>query len=166
MQDAEVLRPSSEEFVLRIPPGDEATLARARRLGPVERLPAQRGLALLRVPQQATPEASWTAALRALGADVELLPVLYDRDGAQHFPTGEVTVRFAEAPSDAELARFCEVQRLRLLRRNTFVAAQAVCAPASPSTDFLPKLVARVAAQPGVHRAWANTLSAYRRTGK
>jgi hypothetical protein len=31
---------------------------------------------------------------------------------------------------------------------------------------FLPDLVARIAEAPGVLRAWANTLSAYRRTAK
>jgi hypothetical protein len=118
------------------------------------------------VPQQATPATSWAAAARALGGAVELFPVLYDRDGAPHYPTGEVTVRFDEAPSDADLARFCDAQRIRLLRRNTFVAQQVVCAPLSAAADFLPELVARIAAQPGVHRAWANTLSAYRRTAK
>ena len=165
MASEETLRPSSEEFVLRVARADEATLARARRLGPVERIAQARDLCLLRVAQEATPAASWAAAAKALGGDVELFPVLYDRDGMSHYPTGEVTVRFAEAPSDADLARFCDRQRLRLLRRNAFVTQQVVCAPAA-GADFLPDLVARIAAQPGVQRAWANTLSAYRRAGK
>jgi hypothetical protein len=166
MSSGETLRPSSEEFVLLIPPGDEATLTRARRLGPVERMPAQRGYCLLRVPQQATPAASWAAATQTLGGNVALFPVLYDRDGASHYPTGEVTVRFDAAPDDASLARFCEAHRLKLLRRNAFVAQQVVCTPASAAAVFLPDLVARIAEAPGVVRAWANTLSAYRRTGK
>jgi hypothetical protein len=92
--------------------------------------------------------------------------VLYDRDGAPHYPTGEVTVRFAAAQSDAELATFCATHRLRLVRRNAFVAQQFVCEALVAATEFLPDLVARLAAQPGVQRAWANTLSSYRRTGK
>jgi hypothetical protein len=166
MSNEETLRPSSEEFVLRVARADEATLARARRLGPVERLAEARDLCLLRVAQAATPAASWAAAAKALGGAVDLFPVLYDQDGMSHYPTGEVTVRFVDAPSDAELARFCDAQRVRLLRRNTFVTQQVVCTPASASADFLPDLVARIASQPGVHRAWANTFSAYRRTGK
>jgi hypothetical protein len=166
MASEETLRPSAEEFVLRVAASDEATLTRARRLGPVERLGPARDLCLLRVPQRATPQATWAAVAKAIGGDVELFPVLYDRDGASHYPTGELTVRFETAPDDASLARFCEAQRLRLLRRNAFVAQQVVCAPASASSGFLPDLVARVAAQPGVRRAWANTLSQYRRTGK
>jgi hypothetical protein len=162
MSTEETLRPSSEEFVLR---ADAATLTRARRLGPVERLEssARDNFCLLRVPQQATPEKSWAAVAKAMGGNVDLFPVLYDRDGTSHYPTGEVTVRFDAAPDDAALARFLDAHRLRLLRRNAFVAQQVVCASAAAASQFLPDLVARLAAQPGVLRAWANTLSNYRR---
>lgn len=166
MANDETLRPSSEEFVVRMSPADQATVARVRRLGPVERLAGSPGLCLVRLPQRETAAQSWAAAAKAIGGNVEVFPVLYDRDGAAHYPTGEVTVRFTDAPSDSDLARFCDSNRLRLLRRNAFVAAQVVCAPASATSDFLPDLVAHVASQPGVHRAWANTLSAYRRAKK
>ena len=166
MASEETLRPSSEEFVLRATPAEKATLARAKRLGPVERLGSARDLCLLIVPQQATPEASWAAVSKAMGEDVALFPVLYDRDGAPHYPNGEVTVRFDAAQSDSDIARFCATHRLRLVRRNAFMAQQFVCEALVADAEFLPDLVARLAAQPGVHRAWANTLSNYRRTGK
>jgi len=166
MASEETLRPSSEEFVLRATPAEKATLARAKRLGPVERLESARDLCLLIVPQQATPEASWAAVSKAMGENVAVFPVLYDRDGAPHYPNGEVTVRFDAAQSDSDIARFCATHRLRLVRRNAFVAQQFVCEALVAGAEFLPDLVARLAAQPGVHRAWANTLSNYRRTGK
>ncbi len=166
MASEETLRPSSEEFVLRAAPGEKATLARAKRLGPVERLGSARDLCLLIVPQQATPEASWAAVSEAMGGDVALFPVLYDRDGAPHYPNGEVTVRFAAAQSDADITKFCAAHRLRLVRRNAFVAQQFVCEALAAAAEFLPDLVTRLAAQPGVQRAWANTLSNYRRAGK
>jgi hypothetical protein len=101
--------------------------------------------------------------MRSLGDDAEVLPVLRDRDGVAHYPTGEVTVRFDAAPSDTVLDAFARAQRLRLKRRNEFEARQAVFEPADAPPDWLPDIVARLARAPGVARAWANTASRYTR---
>ena len=50
-------------------------------------------------------ETSGTWVLRARDARTDLLPLLRDRDGVAHYPTGEVTVRFAQSPADDALAR-------------------------------------------------------------
>jgi hypothetical protein len=159
----EALDPARDEFVLRLPSPAEEAVERARRLGAVERFESTPGLCLLRVAPRGTPREAWRAAARELGGEAALFPVLYDPGGAPHYPTGEVTVRFDAAPSDADLRRFCAAQGLRLLRRNEYAEEQAVCEPVAPAREFLPDLVARLAAEPGVRRAWANTLSRYRR---
>lgn len=100
-----------------------------------------------------------TWVLRSTAARASMLPVLRDRDGVAHYPTGEVTVRFAEAPSDERLRAFAQSQRVSLARRNALERRQATFAPAAP--EWLPDLVDRLAAAPGVARAWAVTLSRY-----
>jgi hypothetical protein len=160
----ESLDPARDEFVLRLPSPAEEAVARARRLGAVERFESAPQLYLLRVAPGATSREAWRAAAQELGDDAALFPVLYDPGGAPHYPTGEVTVRFdAAAPPDADLHRFCAAHGLRLLRRNEYAEEQVVCEPVAPAREFLPDLVARLATEPGVRRAWANTLSRYRR---
>jgi hypothetical protein len=160
---SEALDPAPDEFVLRCPHASEERLGRMRLLGSIERIGSDGPLFLLRIKGKANSKEAWQAALRALGDDTVLFPVLFDRDRAPHYPTGEVTVRFDAAPTDADLGRFCDAQRLRLLRRNEFVPQQIVGVPLAAASEFLPDLVARLAAQPGVHSAWANTQSQYRR---
>ena len=165
MNRDETLGAAPDEFVLRIGAAPDEALARARRLGAVEALESAPQLRLLRVRGAVGAKEAWQSAARELGAATPLFPVLYDRDKVAHYPTGEVTVRFEATPTDAQLRRFCDRQRLRLLRRNEFVAQQVVCEATAPASEFLPDLVARLAAQPSVRAAWANTLSRYRRAG-
>ncbi len=158
----ETFDPSPDEFVIRSAASD-SLIARARVLGSLEQLDAAEPLCVLRVEGKASSKDAWQAALRALGQDTPVFPVLYDRNRSPHYPTGEVTVRFEVAPTDADLRSFCAEQRLRLLRRNEFAAQQVVCEPVAAASEFLPDLVARLSTQPGVRSAWANTLSRYRR---
>lgn len=162
--EEEPLEPAPGEFVLRVGAAADDVLGRARSLGAVERLPGAPRLCLLRVKGKASAKEAWQSTVQLLDEGTPLFPVLYDRSGAPHYPSGEVTVRFEQVPSAAELRRFCNEHGLELLRRNEFVAQQVVCEPIA--REFLPDLVARLAAQPGVRRAWANTLSRYRRAGE
>ncbi len=165
MDRDETLHPSPDEFVVRLGASAEAAIAVAQRMGKVERLESEPPLCLLRTGSAATARSGWESAKRALGPDHPLFPVLYDRDNVAHYPTGEVTVRFEAVPTEPDLRRFCEGQRLRLLRRNEYAPQQVVCEATEPSGEFLPELVARLSSQPGVRSAWANTVSRYRRAG-
>src|SRR3990172_6465341 len=133
----ETLEPALDEFVLCVGASAHEALDRARKLGVVERFDAEPQLCLLRVKGKATAKEMWQSTVRVLGEDTPLFPVLYDRDGSPHYPTGEVTVRFEAAPSDADLRRFCGAQGLQLLRRNEFVAQQVVCEPVAAAHEFL-----------------------------
>lgn len=163
--DAETLEPARDEFVLRALASREEVFALARRLGSVERIASAPELCLLRLTPEKTSRETWQAATRAL-ADAALLPVLYDQDGMPHYPTGEVTIRFELAPSDSELRSFCDTHGLRLLRRNEYAEQQIVCEPLEAVHQFLPDLVAHLGSQPRVRRAWANTLSRFRRAAE
>ena len=136
MDSMETLEPSPDEYVVRRP---------ARRSGT--------GAWTL------VDAASDTWVVRTTGERASLLPVLRDRDGVAHYPTGEVPVRFAEPPTDEALRVFAKSQRVTLARRNALERRQATFAPAAP--EWLPDLVDRLAAAPGVARAWAVTLSRY-----
>jgi hypothetical protein len=135
----ETLAPSPNEFVVRRP------AARPAAAGDWTLVDAATG----------------TWVLRAHDARTDLLPLLRDRDGVAHYPTGEVTVRFVQTPNDDALATFAKAQRVTLARRNALEPRQAVFA--AVAREWLPDLVARLAAAPGVTRAWPVTVSRYER---
>jgi hypothetical protein len=91
-------------------------------------------------------------------------PVLVDDDGHERYPTGELTVRFDEPPTDKELEIFARSRNLRTARRNAYQPAQVVLVPAEPRAVFLPELCDELERIPGVTRAWLNSLSHYTRT--
>jgi hypothetical protein len=135
----ETLTPSPGEYVVRRPAARSA---------------ADGAWTLVDAPSQ-------TWVLRTRGARPTMLPVLRDRDGVPHYPTGEVTVRFAEALDDAALQAFATAQRVTLERRNALEPRQATFAATEP--EWLPDLVDRLAAAPGATRAWPVTVSRYER---
>lgn len=93
-------------------------------------------------------------------------PVLESPDGQESYPTGDVVVRFAEAPSDDELARWGEREHLSLVGRNRYVPEQASYRPERPASVFLPGLCARVESRPEVAAAWPGTRARYTRVGE
>jgi hypothetical protein len=107
--------------------------------------------------------AAWRLVLDSDSALAWAAPVLVDEQGEELFPTGEVSVRFRETPSEAALAAFARRHGLVLRRRNEFVPSQAVFVPANPRQTYLPAVRERVVAAPDVTEAWANTVSRYRR---
>jgi hypothetical protein len=91
-------------------------------------------------------------------------PVLVDDDGHERYPTGELTVRFDEPPTDNQLQTFARSRHLRATRRNAYQPAQVVLVPEKPRAVFLPELCDELERIPGVTRAWLNSLSHYTRT--
>jgi hypothetical protein len=84
-------------------------------------------------------------------------------DGGEAYPTGEVSIRFAEPIGGEDLDSFISKHGLELLRRNEFVPEQVVTAPTSPKQTWLPDVVDRLNAEGVVAKAWPNTLARYRR---
>jgi len=162
---AEALEPAADQFVLRLARPSEPLPEAIAKLGHVEAIGPGQPLYLVRVEPHGAIRQSWRTLVHGLGGDAFAYPVLLDRDGAPHYPTGEVTVRFARTPTPAELDAFAKGHRLRLLRANDFAPQQFVLEPLDRAHDFLPDLVARLCAAPGIRSAWANTLSRYRRGG-
>jgi hypothetical protein len=107
--------------------------------------------------------ATWEHIVGASGPLEWAAPVLVDDDGADLYPTGELTVRFAAEPTAEQLEQFASEHALRVVRRNEFIASQAVFAPTEPLRTYLPAKVQEVDALPEVSAAWANTSSGYRR---
>jgi hypothetical protein len=77
--------------------------------------------------------------------------------------TGEISVRFFRAPSDAELNGFAAQHGLRLLRRNDLVPQQAVFRPVEPPPGDLRDVVSRIEGDAAARAVWANTLSSPQR---
>lgn len=121
-------------------------------------------LVVVTTPQRRANKESWRKLLDE-NQDVDWAqPVLVDDDGHERYPTGELTVRFDEPPTDEQLQTFAESRSLRTARRNAYQPAQVVLVPAEPRGTFLPELCAELERTPGVTRAWLNSLSHYTRT--
>jgi hypothetical protein len=159
---AEGLTPASDRFVI---PPPEANIAKAvANLGSLEQLHGAEPLILLTLKASRSARDAWRVVASALGNERAAYPVLLDGGGAPHYPTGEITVRFVQTPSADEVSAFAGRLGLKLARANELAPKQFVFVPLAPAAEFLPDTVERLAAQSGVRSAWANTLSAYRRS--
>jgi hypothetical protein len=120
-------------------------------------------LVVVTAPNGRTDKESWQRLLGERDDADWIQPVLVDDDGNERFPTGELTLRFEEPPTDDELQAFARSRHLRPQRRNTYQPAQVVLVPDRPRDVYLPELCAELERAPGVARAWPNTLSHYSR---
>jgi hypothetical protein len=161
---------SPRQFVLR-PLAEQASQRevsdRLRDLGEVRPIPT-RALAdspglLLFVPNEAAGDDSqvWSALKERLAGRFSVAPVIEDGSGGR-FPSGEVIVRFAEAPSNEALQDFADQHSLRVQDRNRFVREQVKFTPAAAA--YLPDLVTELQKTPEVKQAWCDLASQYRRS--
>ncbi len=156
--------PSAGTFVVK---ADSDVLADVRKslagLGTLEELEGS-DLLLLRVGDAyPDPKSAWQRILDRAGSAQWVAPLLLDDRSHPHFPTGDVTVRFIRAPSEAELGQFAQAHGLHLRGRNEFISEQASFTLAHPRRTYLPDLLQFLGQEEGVAAAWANTLSHYRR---
>jgi hypothetical protein len=123
-----------------------------------------RGLLLVTLGQGAVDvTGGWQALNDRLGPSYWTAPVIETSTGDPQIPTGEVSVRFEDDPSQAQLSRFASEHGLEVQRRSEFVPEQVVFKPQDPAATFLPDLVDTLGTRSDVLNAWANTLSRYRR---
>ncbi len=91
-------------------------------------------------------------------------PVETDEAGETvSMPTGEVTVRFHEAPSDEAVEALARRHGAQVARRNELQPRQVVVTPTDHRVTYLPELCQRLQAEATVEQAWPNTRSRYRR---
>jgi len=156
--------PSAHLFVLDIHHDRESAVRRLAPLGSVRPLTGDERLLLLSIPAApGDPETRWERAQELLGDLGTVQPVLLDELGETHFPTGEVSVRFHEAPPDDRLRELAAEHGLRLRNRNEFVPQQAVFRPANPSACYLPRLLQELAEEKDTKAVWANTVTRFHR---
>ena len=103
---------------------------------------------------------NWQEVATATGARW-VAPVLVDDSDHESYPTGQLTVRFHEAPSAAELEEVEREGGVRVVRRNEFVETQVVVEPVDPDHLYLPDLRARLEQRDDVASAWLSTRSRY-----
>lgn len=155
---------SADAFVVHPETSDRRALTeRLAKLGQAEELEGSDAL-LVRLPASSTEaRAAWRRLHESAGDAAVVQPVLVDEQGHPHYPTGEISVRFREPPSEDALRTFAAAHGLTLRSRNQYVPQQAVFRLADPRRTYLPDLVEKLASDKGVVAAWANTLSSYRR---
>jgi len=90
-------------------------------------------------------------------------PAMRSPDGAEHYPTGRIAVRFTEKQTVNSLRAFARAHGLELVRKNEFVPSQATFVPEKPAEVFLPDRVNEVTNNSIVQKAWAETISRYKR---
>lgn len=158
------LSPSATDYVISLEEGEPRAIAeRIGERGSVEPIKGRSDLALLRLRSASgDPRQAWEQVLDAIGDATDVQPVLLDQEGQPQYPTGEVSVRFHDAMSEDELARFAVHHKLRLVRRNEFVPEQVVFEPVEKSR-YLPDVVDELDASDRTRLAWANTIARYER---
>jgi hypothetical protein len=132
-------------------------------LGEAEELKGGDALVLRVASSSTDAKAAWRRVHKSVGAIATIQPVLLDEAGEPHYPTGEISVRFDQTPSDQALRKFATAHGLLLRSRNEFVPQQAVFQPGDPTKIYLPDLVNELTSAKGTREVWANTLSHYRR---
>jgi hypothetical protein len=149
-------------FVVKVPPGparhELSALGRTRDIGRDNLVLVELGAS---APQG--DRTAWEQVLNATGGIEWAAPVLADDTSEPHVPTGDVTVRFERPPTPTQLKKFATDHGLTLRDKNEFVLAQFAFRPSSPRETYLPDLLKELQSAPDVERAWANTLSNYRR---
>ena len=155
--------PSANTFLVRTDAGRrQSASTRLAELGQLENAEQAGGLVIhLKEGGAGDPKAAWRK-LQDEADDLEVDPVLLDETGQQHFPTGEVTVRFKERQTDASLAKFAAKHGLQGGARNEYVPAQVVFRIAG--RRYLPEVLESLVPSEDVASAWANTQSRYQRS--
>ena len=157
-------KPSRDVFVLQARRGSDAVRRELEQLGKVEELGGS-DLLLLRLNREAaSAKTAWERIRKRLNRDESVQPVLVDRSGSPQYPTGEISVRFRKAPTEAGLKKFARAHGLRLGSRNEFMPQQAIFELAEAAERYIPKVVKEVSGDESVERAWANTIGRYERT--
>lgn len=155
---------SADTFFLRLEEGKRNEVTQLLvSLGDLEDLPVGGGMRLRMGRHSSDPREAWQGVQTLLGDSATVQPVLLDESGYEQYPTGEISVRFLDAPSDQQLKQFAESYGLRLHRRNEYVPEQAVFTPLEHGRRYLPDLVREVSSDNRVQAVWANTLAHYRR---
>jgi hypothetical protein len=153
---ADVMAFSTGRFVVKAPQHADLESATG-----AERLTDD--LLVITAPDGRANKESWRKLLDEHEDVAWAQPVLVDDEGHERYPTGELTLRFDEPPTDEELRAFARSCHLRTARRNTYQPAQIVLVPEQPRAVFLPQLCEELERVPGVARAWLNTVSHYTR---
>lgn len=152
-----------EHFVVKEPGGDVAAMRES--LGDVADVERLTDELVVVTPRETGGDGSawWKRIQDAVRSAEWVAPAVVDDSGRPSYPTGAVTVRFVDAPTDAELENIAGAYDLQLVRRNEYIPEQIVFVPSKPRETFLPDLVERVAVDARVQSAWPVTMSRYER---
>lgn len=134
-------------------------------LGTVEPIAGHPGHYLLRVPAgKSGPEGAESKVRDALGPGFNVQRVIEDEKGELQVPTGKITVRFKQAPTDAELRKFATEQGLAVDARNDYVRNQVSFRPNEGAGCSVHEVVKRLRQDfESIQDAWAESLSRFRR---
>jgi hypothetical protein len=156
--------PSSRQFVVHGPEGANDRIARQLpEHAATTTSPDTQSVIVELDDEDKDPRVSWRKLIDDVKDAEWVSPLMFDRDDQPHVPTGEITVRFGQHPSDEDLAAFAKTHGLRLARRNEFVSEQAVFRPRNARETYIPDLVDQICGDSSVASAWQSTKSAYRR---
>lgn len=153
-----------DTFVVRVDSSNEADVeASISAMGKVERL-GESGLRLVRLAEShGDSRSAWRELLSRVPGVEWAAPALRSPEGVEQYPTGSIGVRFVTNQTGKSLGAFARAHHLQLVRKNEFVPSQATFVPDKPAEVFLPDRIREVADDPSVQKAWAETMSKYKR---
>jgi hypothetical protein len=100
---------------------------------------------------------------KRVGAHAWVEPAVVSPRGDIEIPTGDISVRFQQDPSEPALESFASEHELSVQRRSEFVPEQVVFRPRKPAKTSLVELASKLDDRSDVEMAWVNTLSRPRR---
>ena len=98
-----------------------------------------------------------------VGSQARVEPAVVSPRGDIEIPTGDISVRFQQDPSERVLESFASEHELTVQRRSEFVPEQVVFRPREPANASLVDLASELDDRSDVKMAWLNTLSRPRR---
>jgi hypothetical protein len=110
-----------------------------------------------------TPQ-MWRQVNNIVGGEAVVVPILQDTEGRKLLPTGQIEVRFKEAPDTARLNAFAKRHALKLIGPNRWNPQQASFAIEPKDERFLLKITEALEADAEAETAWPDTRSAYQRS--
>lgn len=159
--------PMASIFVVRLSNGSSIanSLDALRKFGTVEPVKGYKDRCLLRVEGQSNdPKVVWQKLRQQLGDEFDVDPAFADDRGTTSYPTGEITVRFEQTPSDDELSQYERQCGLHVKARNQYIKSQVTFEQTEHERRYLPEVLETIQRTAKHIRAvWPDTISEYSR---
>lgn len=146
--------------------GIQNPLDQLARISDVEKVTVEVGnqsIFLVKIKNNSTSRQGWKFLQQYLTDKEAVEPVMIDEAGHNLIPTGAISVRFLNVPSETEIEQLSCQFNLILEKKNQYIPQQLIFRPLKLSETFLPDLIQSISKIKGIKAVWANTCARYQR---